>query len=461
MTLWGIPARATGGVDRASAWMDTPAGKRLVDVVCAVMCVVVLAVAGRMCLVSAFNVHPDEKDHVNAGKYYMHYWDPPRVGDERTMGAYSNYGISYLHQLDAVYFFAGKFARVIQPAVGEAYLALRLFNLSLLAVLLLLFYRLDQGYRLAFLPLFISPQIWYIFSYFNGDALPLFLSFLAVRLLIACFQTADNPLAEASGPGGGRLWAALGVTLGLIAISKQNYYVYLGFFLCMLGLLAHEGKRSSGFNWRRFVVVVLLAGSIFALRLSAHVLVEVNQPPDAVAKLAEKLAAEDFKPSKQVTGEAYWGLNMRGRGVSATEMFTKCWAWHIFTFRTAFGVYDYMKIPAPFIFYRYVGWLFWGFVGVLGLGLVFFGGKKARIMALMLAAFGAATVFQSFWHSWTADFQAQGRYLFPILAMLGCALAVCRQELVRVRPVLWLLGVGLWGMSVWSFVFVGLAQIQR
>lgn len=460
MTGKNIAAWATGGLDGASAWMDTPSGKRLADVVCALLCVVVLAVAGRMCLVSAFNVHPDEKDHVNAGKYYMHYWDPPRVGDERTMGAYSNYGISYLHQLDAVYFFAGKFARAVYPLVGEDYLALRLFNLSLLAVLLVLFYRLDMVGRAAFLPLFISPQIWYIFSYFNGDALPLFLSFLSVRLLIAFLDRADKSSVGASGRKAGGTLVALGLTLGLIAISKQNYYVYLGFFLCLLAALWLLEKKEPVLGWRQIALIVLIAGAIFSVRLSAHLLVEVNQPPDAVAKLAEKLAAEDFKPSKQVTGEAYWGLGMRGRGVTATEMFTQCWAWHIFTFRTAFGVYDYMKIPAPFIFYRYIGRLFWGLVGVLGLGLVL-SGRKGRIMAVLLAGFGFATVFQSFWHSWTADFQAQGRYLFPILAMMGCVLAACRKELFRARPVLWLLALGLWGMSVWSFVFVGLAQIQR
>lgn len=460
MTVLRIAAGTAGGLDKASAWMDTPAGKRLVDLASAMLCIVVLLAAGRMCLVSAFNVHPDEKDHVNAGKYYMHYWDPPRVGDERTMGAYSNYGISYLHQLDAVYFFAGKFARLVEPVAGKPYLALRLFNLSLLAVLLILFQRLDHRCRLAFLPLFMSPQVWYIFSYFNGDALPLFLSFLSLRQLVGLLENPATPARDPAGRGAVRQLAGLGVTLGLIAISKQNYYVYLGFFLCLLCTMLVVEKKEPAFNWRQVGLVVLLAAAIFTFRLVAHQLVEVDQPPDAVSKLAEKLAAEDFKPSKQVTGEAYWGLGMRGRGVTATEMFTKCWAWHIFTFRTAFGVYDYMKIPAPFIFYRYIGRLFWGFLGVMGLGLVF-SGRKGRVMALLLAAFGFATVFQSFWHSWTADFQAQGRYLFPILAMLGCVLAVCRQELFRVRPVLWLLGLGLWGMSVWSFVFVGLAQIQR
>ncbi|MFP5239568.1 MAG: hypothetical protein ACLGQW_07055, partial [Acidobacteriota bacterium] len=97
----------------------------------AAMCATMTVVCA-MSFVSAFNAHPDEKDHVGAGRYYMDYWDPPKVGDERARGAYSNYGVSYLNQLDAVYFFAGKFARVVAPLAGKDYLALRLFNVCLL-----------------------------------------------------------------------------------------------------------------------------------------------------------------------------------------------------------------------------------------------------------------------------------------------------------------------------------------
>ncbi|WP_243438418.1 hypothetical protein [Fundidesulfovibrio soli] len=476
----------------------------------AAMCAT-MAVVCAMSFVSAFNAHPDEKDHVGAGRYYMEYWDPPKVGDERARGAYSNYGVSYLNQLDAVYFFAGKFASVVKPLAGKDYLALRLFNVCLLGWLMLLFWRLSPPYRVSFLPLFISPQIWYIFSYFNGDALPLALSFLAVFLACRLLEQTDALSGLSSGtfedvvashatmmnvtggsPGSGVRMGTLvklGLVLGLLTVSKQNYYVFLAFFLCFWAVAVSVARRPA-LGLRQAALVLALLAGVLGLRLGVDAWVVGHQAPDAVYKAAEQLAAEDFKPSKQAEGKGFWGMNMRAQGLTFQEMFTK-WNWHIWTQRTSFGVYGYMKIYAPLLFYRYITWMLYALLAAAllpvllarpavpepgrasresGLTVIptpdaLAGPATGRLyrwaLAGMFLLFAALTVAQSFWHSWTADFQAQGRYFFPILGMLGSLLACFAIPYRRFQPLVWVVGACMWGMSIWSFVNVGLERIGR
>jgi len=113
-----------------------------------------------------------------------------------------------------------------------------------------------------------------------------------------------------------------------------------------------------------------------------------------------------------------------------------------------------------------MGWAFWAFMALLAANMAV-GGRQAREGWLLWLAFSLMTVGQSLWHSWTADFQAQGRYLFPILAMTACLMTrfssgePATPTAARLRLGLWGLGLTLWGMSLWSFVAVGLARIPR
>ncbi|GFK93268.1 hypothetical protein NNJEOMEG_01099 [Fundidesulfovibrio magnetotacticus] len=404
-----------------------------------------------MALLSAFAAHPDEKDHVGAGEYYMRYWDPPAVGDERARGAYSNYGVSYLNQLDAVYFFAGKFAVLARPLVGQDHVALRLFNVLLFALLTAMAWSVPGRWRLALLPLYLTPQAWYVFSYFNGDALPLALSMGAVWLCAVRLASGSESV------GRGWVWG-MGLLLGLLTVSKQNYYVYLVFFVAFWTMAAGARRGLPGVGGREAWLALGLAALIFGARYGAHLMVAAAQPPDAQHRLAEQMAAPEFKPSAQVDGKGFWGSRMRSKGVTLAEMFTGEWKWHVFTFRSAFGKYGAMDVEAPLLFYRWIGRA----AAVFGLAYaaaLLRAGMWARGAFALWFAFALLTVGQSLWHSWNNDFQSQGRYLFPILPMTGCVLALLGPELGRGRAWLWGLGAILWVMSAWSFTAVGLARI--
>lgn len=124
---------------------------------------------------SQFNAHPDEHLHFKSAQYYMSHWLPPAVGDARSEYTYSYYGISYLDEPDIVYFLAGKLSRVLSFTEFSPFLLARAFNFALFAILFLILLKYSLEFGIPFYGiLLLSPQLWYVFSYFNGDAFGFF-----------------------------------------------------------------------------------------------------------------------------------------------------------------------------------------------------------------------------------------------------------------------------------------------
>ncbi|WP_245587801.1 hypothetical protein [Desulfovibrio inopinatus] len=430
---------------------------RLTDILFGALFAAVMVMMCVMAMTSRLNAHPDELHHVDSGRYYMKYWDPPSIGDERTIFTFSKYGVSYLYQLDVVYFLAGKFAKLTSAFFPHDYQALRFFNIGLFFILILLFYRLPRQRRIAFVPLLLTPQLWYVFSYFNGDAFPFFLAYVCVYMLCRDRYTVPPAALSLKDPFFRKL-LFLGMVIGLMAVSKRNYYVFLCFLLALFGENAYFDHALKPIL-KNLAVVVAICLTLVTLRvgLDAYVNKSVNQ--DALSHYAETFAKNEFKPSKVYSGEAYFGYNMREQGLSYSELFTK-WNWHIWTFRTSYGVYDYMKIYAPYIYYRWVGYALIAFLLVQLVPLAF-SSTEHRWMLATLVFFSGVTIFQSTWHSWISDFQAQGRYLFPILPMLGLSLAQTGRASLSSKPLTILLTLILFGFGTYSFIWIGLANIAK
>ena len=94
--------------------------------------------------------------------------------------------------------------------------------------------------------------------------------------------------------------------------------------------------------------------------------------------------------------------------------------------------------------------------GVLSLvfvfGSIFLRGTLIdRGLAISVLGLSAMLIGVSLYHSWTADFQAQGRYLFPIIPMLGILLATSYKT---VNSSLLTLGVTtMYFLGIYSFIF--------
>ena len=486
----------------------------------AAMLAVATVLALTMAAVSAINDiperwtgPPDEYLHRAAARYYVDHWLPPRVGDPATLDSYSrDYGFSYVNDTDLAYLFAGKFAALIAPVVPNHDLGFRLFNVFLLGVLVAFCYRRPSAY-LIFLPLVLSPQIWYIFSYFNGDAFALFLAILLAYQvgepgsLFNRYMDSPSVFRNLSGA------VLLALLVALLALSKKNYLSFLAFvpvavILARLGRVsallvaaAAIGVAAAYLNWFEFpaaqswlaaaggAAVVLgailarpstrgaratalakgafvcaLAAALFAPRVWWDVALHgsLEQKRVAIVQAQEELAQPVYKPSRVYSEkrDGYYGMELRARGVALRELFAPTWKWHTRTFVSATGQYGWLEYSARKPYY-YVMMA----AGYLALLAVYaWAVARSRDVAtglsfFFVSAFAALTLAVAIHHSWVNDFQAQGRYLFPIVAMLGFGLHAARSTL-EPRAVIGITAC-CFALSVWSFVYIGLWQIPK
>ncbi len=144
---------------------------------------VAVALTVVMAATSKRNAHPDEYVHIDAAEYYKHNWLPPQVEDEKVRHTYSHYGFSRLNNHEVYYLFPGKFASIFSEIKVEDYKLFRMFNVLLLLTILFITIKFREA-RLVAVPLIISPQIWYVFSYCNSDAFGLFMAFIVGWQLI-------------------------------------------------------------------------------------------------------------------------------------------------------------------------------------------------------------------------------------------------------------------------------------
>jgi len=470
--------------------------------------VVVLILGLGMAWVSAFNSHPDEISHVKAADYYAQHWLPPRVGDPESRESYSLQGFSYLDEVDVVYLFAGKFGALLTATGMYDYHAYRVFNLLLFIGLIVVWLRRVDA-RLAFSLLLISPQIWYVFSYFNADAFPLFLSLLIAHQLTSADSLFNRYLNAGSISAHFRGALLMGLLIGLLLLSKTNYYVFLlfvPFYLVLdrLGLAATAtlflvaavivtGTFITPLpRWVYFAVAVVLVAyawqrwrwetnrrsiAVWAFRLLAvaalaaaiavpwHALDLIRYgsfqaKSNARVSYAEQITDDKFKPSRLgIPGESYYGSRLKAKGVNYIDIFLPPWNWLAVSAASSVGVYGYMSIHGPAAYYMVMLLLLAAMLYYIARNLIREGGSEARHLLGLAGVFSVAMIFLSSYHSWVNDFQAQGRYLFPILGIL--AIVVGRySSLFHARSYGGFVVV-LFLLSILSFIFTGLASIPK
>jgi hypothetical protein len=288
-----------------------------------------MILASVMALVShdVLRVHADELDHIAAGRYYVSHWLPPAAGDPRTLDAYSYLGMSYLNELDIVYPIAGKFVALVQPLVGNEVYSFRLFNVFLFLILIGLAWRKREAILL-FSVLLLSPQIWYIFSYFNADAFAFFLAMLAAYE-IASPKSAFNDVSR------GWVYRSLriGIYVGLIVLSKKTFWVFIP-FLFAYALVMHLRRADGNWaaDWRTMVATAAVAAAVIIPRVAWDIHVN-GMPAEKTARIlavAAELADSPYRPGAIGTTEYSDGLRLKSRGISFVETvrwFRGQWYW--------------------------------------------------------------------------------------------------------------------------------------
>jgi hypothetical protein len=476
--------------------------------------IIAAILAASMAWVSAFNVHPDEKDHARAADYYRTHWLPPKFDDPDAAPSYSRYGYSYLKRAGHCLPYRGQSGRHRCAAGWRFKFFISSFNLTLFAAILLTFLRKVEARHLL-VPLALSAQIWYVFSYFNADAFA-----LAVALFAAYQIAARGSFFNAALDSNTRLrWfggvVLLGIGFGLLLLSKRNYYIFLAFLAAYvalreigpraalgltLGMLVSLGwyfRVPFGVAWwlygaegliavaliivdvrrhisetafRRRIGTFIAAGTIglalFLPRVAFDKLV-VENPANSISTVqaaAEVYAADGFKPSQVANAvaesalRAQSAIHLRERGMSYLAMLSGDERWLGRSYISMVGVYGYFAISSSKQFYAAVAFAYLMFVVSLGYGAWRSRDAYARQSLAIAAAFGAMVILMSSLHSWTSDFQPQGRYLFPAFVMLGVAM---KDNRARMPTAVMVAAALAFVLAVYSFCGTGLELIEK
>ncbi len=429
----------------------------------------ILAQIITMAVVSQYNVHPDERSHVTTADYYLHWWIPPAVGDTRVIPSLSAYGHSYHYNSTPVYFLAGRAVAPFQHLIRYPYLAFRLLNVALFAVLIVVaLRRRDQTFAL--LLLLFPAQLWYLFSCFNDDASALFICLLCClqvmsrESMLSRFLDAENWRTSRHGA------LVFALMLAFILLSKKNYHVFLAF----LGLYtAWTIVFSGGIERAKQLALKWCAVGLAALCFASprYAIDAWINDPDApgnqgmtkherMRDVVESYATGGFRPGQFGTGEGYPGLKLKQQGVPFSELFTHPWfRWHEVTFKSFVGAYAYVSIYSDTPFYIASFMAYASLLATLIFLVARHGTPADRLFGLVCLLSFAGLVLASAYNSWTVDFEPQGRYLFPGFGILF--IAIPRFRAFISKRVLWRYGVLIWLLSCYSFIFTGLRLIPK
>jgi hypothetical protein len=423
--------------------------RRLLDALTRVALIAILPLVLAVQIQSALNVHPDEFKHAEAAGYYVAHWLAPAIGEPGIFR--SAYGTTYLEELDIAYVFYGKFAALIAPLALEPPLPYRLFNFVLLALMVaaLQWRGLDPSLSVFLL----TSQLWYVFSYVSGEALPLFLSFACVALAAAIRERVRSE--DDATPH----FAALGLVIGLLTIGKASFHPLL-LFLAAAAALELLRERTPAVRTRLvrgLALAGVLAVCVFGLRFGIDYTLNGPERRAQIRESNERYAQVPFKRGTPVE-ERFQGRLLREAGVPLGALLRER-KWHVGSYESFVGLYGYLSHPSSRAFYAAMGLLL-SILLVAILALPIRAGERDALLLSTLLVLGlGVTLLASLGRSWTHDFQAQGRYLFAIVPMLGYRIAASERlresSLVRTLILACLL------CSLYSFARFGLLPLSR
>jgi hypothetical protein len=149
---------------------------------------------------------------------------------------------------------------------------------------------------------------------------------------------------------------------------------------------------------------------------------------------------------------------MKARG-NSLERIIKYDKWFAKTFRSTFGVYGYFTISAPDIYYRTIQWIGTAFLLFFIGSVIMRGGMQSNILLFAGLGCGISLISISLWHSWTSDFQAQGRYLFPIILLLGIIYSETKD--IFQKRIFNFFVFSMIAISFYSFIYIALRYIPK
>lgn len=463
------------------------------------------------------SVSPDERLHEADARYFTVHWSPPRIDSEAMLPSYnaSPYGVSYLSEWNVTYLLAGKFSNLGNRLGIDDRIGFRLYQAGMFAGILCLVLLLRIP-RTAAIPLLITPQIWYLFSYMNGDALPLAASLLASALMFAPGSKLTSFIRRSAPIDPSMLVhvATFIICFAVLVVSKRNYWPVAAFLavaaaivplqmslrtvaaasvLLLLAIVGAAGGGALASTYGNGITILAAGIALLCTAILAHWALGRSRSMDArrnalryagvfitaafltspwivqdyrvnggnsgkhaqVEAMREAHAAAAFKPSNTSPSG---GIRIRDQGYNLGQMLSPPLQWQTSTFKSFFGVYGYMQYYATDTYYRVIAGCAMLLV-ILAIGSTLLVDPQGKSYLILAACSAFALIAASFLHSWTYDFQAQGRYIIGCTVLAMPFMFQLRMS-NRVYVAANILVAALFLLGVYSFTQIGLPPLR-
>ncbi len=410
-----------------------------------------------MAVISNYAVHPDEQVHFSAVNYYSENTLPPAIDDPAIADTFSVYGKSRLSSYELYYQVAGYFTRLLKPLRLPELTDARLFNNLLFFILIVYSFR-NREFRFFTLPILITAQAWYLFSYTNSDAFALFMVIFMAYQASVKTSYLNRFLIDEKPSNATIKYILLGVFLGALLLLKTNYLLFLMFLsLYLIWKIFNNDFNNLKRLVSRLGIIVLIALALPGLRYSLDVRENGFETFEKFEQMTEVKATYPYKPSTPYS-KKYANLYLKDRGITLDQLIQNK-RWGSNTLITSFGSFGFTQFnpsQTQYNFIKLVSTLL--FLTILISVLI--NAPRHFHVLLGITLFSAVTVVGvSLWASWTINYQPQGRYLAPILAMVGVLYYHIHPFLFK--RIFYSLIALLFLSSLHTYIFVGLRYLDK
>jgi hypothetical protein len=255
----------------------------------------------------------------------------------------------------------------------------------------------------------LIPQVIFIFSYLNQDAFALTSASL---VLLSCTLALDRGRRHGTLPTSAVLF--LGISLGLLLSSKYNYFALLPAIFIYLAYILRSTIPERRGQWLAIIKIFVIAGLIAGPWYLRNLVLYGDL-------LGGKFLIETMSKFHPL-GTA------RTMNPSNIEFLVDN-GWFYTNFRSFFAVFGFMSLFLGSFWYLIAALLVTIAIG----GALFLAGGSQHSKGPVFIALGTTVLIiaMSAYHSLAIDFQAQGRYLFPILFGFIPAITILMIEFPR------------------------------
>lgn len=361
------------------------------------------------------NVHPDETVTKAAIEYYKTNFMVPDMRDLPD-DKFCSYGQTRLCELTIYYFIAGKIAALIPYETSY-----RFFNVLLAFIIVFIIIKNYNKSPFLLFAFFITPQVWYIFSYATSDALDYFFAFVLVYQLAVKSSMLNTMLnSETFTLNKRNIITIILISLltALILMAKPNYYIVLllmGYVLLKKYFLAEKGSRRKTL-FKIYTSIAVCSLAVFLSRYSIDIYYYGFNKSEIFRQMRIIHAIPMLNPATPFN-EMYETMFLAAKDVPLITLFTKYGFLQVLI-GSFFGLYGGMNITAHPVYYFIMLAAYLFFFAVLFKYIIKSHNKEKYadgITALILAVISILLVL---YYSYFIDFQPQGRYMLPLLPVI-------------------------------------------